>query len=93
MWAGKEGAAGFRNGPRGAALFSAPRGLCGDDNGTLIVADSNNSCIRRIDRDGAQLSAYLMFCHIYPTVAAPGLQHRGRASCADCFGARAEPWN
>jgi hypothetical protein len=53
VWAGKEGAAGFSNGPRGAARFHSPRGLCADANGTLIVADSNNSCVRRIDRDGA----------------------------------------
>jgi len=53
VWAGKEGAAGFQNGPRGAARFRSPRGMCADANGTLIVADSNNSCIRRIDRDGA----------------------------------------
>ena len=55
VWAGKEGVAGFRNGPRGAALFRAPRGLCPDANGTLIVADSNNSCIRRVDKDGLRL--------------------------------------
>jgi sugar lactone lactonase YvrE len=37
-------------------MFNAPRGICADTNGTLVVADSNNSCIRRIDTDGEQRS-------------------------------------
>ena len=33
-------------------MFDTPRGICADTNGTLVVADSNNSCIRRINADG-----------------------------------------
>lgn len=54
VYAGRQGRAGFRNGPRNQALFSAPRGLCADTNGTLIIADSNNSCVRRITTNGEQ---------------------------------------
>ena len=52
MYAGRLGHAGFRDGPRQLALFSAPRGMCADTNRTLIVADSDNACIRRIVANG-----------------------------------------
>ena len=60
VYAGRQGRAGFRNGPRNQALFSAPRGLCADTNGTLVIADSNNSCVRRIDVNGE---------HCFPTMS------------------------
>ncbi len=52
MYSGRLGHAGFRDGPRQRALFSAPRGMCADTNGTLLVADSDNACVRRIAADG-----------------------------------------
>ena len=55
MYAGRQGTAGFRNGPRELSLFSAPRGMCADTNGSLVVADSDNACVRRITANGKQL--------------------------------------
>ena len=65
MYAGRIGHAGFRDGPRQRALFNAPRGMCADTNGTLIVADSNNACIRRIAADGELMShSFLLAPHL-----------------------------
>ncbi len=54
-WAGVDGVAGFRNGDRTAAHFHSPRGMCSDGRGGLVVVDSGNACLRRIDASGAQL--------------------------------------
>jgi len=52
VYAGRLGHAGFRDGHRQRALFSAPRGMCADTNGTLIIADSGNACVRRVSTNG-----------------------------------------
>ena len=52
-WAGVDGVAGFQNGERAAARFHTPRGLCSDGSGNLVVVDSGNACLRRINGSGA----------------------------------------
>ena len=54
-WAGVDGIAGFRNGDRTSAHFHSPRGLCGDGRGNLVVVDSGNACLRRINASGAEI--------------------------------------
>ena len=41
--------AGFRDGKLSESLFNQPRGLCLDGKGNLLVADTCNHCIRKID--------------------------------------------
>ena len=55
VFAGVAGHQGFRNGHRSSALFDQPRGICADANGSLIVSDSRNGCIRRVTDNGADL--------------------------------------
>jgi sugar lactone lactonase YvrE len=43
---------GYLDGPAGQALFKQPRGLAFDRDGTLLVADSGNCALRRIDKAG-----------------------------------------
>ena len=43
---------GFRNGRGDCALFSMPRGLCYHPVDFLVIADSQNACIRRISLEG-----------------------------------------
>ncbi|EFJ50214.1 hypothetical protein VOLCADRAFT_80356 [Volvox carteri f. nagariensis] len=43
------GAAGFRDGVGTAAQFSEPAGLCRGPNGTILIADTNNSAVRILD--------------------------------------------
>ena len=50
--AGSVGNAGFKNGTGTAALFSRPYGLCQQKDGSLLVADQNNNCIRRVTLSG-----------------------------------------
>ena len=40
------GAAGFADGAGAAAKLSEPGGLCAGPNGTVFVADTNNSAVR-----------------------------------------------
>jgi len=47
--AGQEGQRGFRNGHGKQALFSMPTSLCQLPHGFLVVADSANACLRRIN--------------------------------------------
>jgi hypothetical protein len=42
---------GHQDGDRNAALFNEPSGVAVDRNGTVIVADSYNRCIRRVVSD------------------------------------------
>lgn len=42
---------GYLDGPGGQALFNGPRGLAFDRDGNLLVADSGNCALRRIDRN------------------------------------------
>src|SRR5262249_19795385 len=46
------GIAGFNEGPGITALFNHPGGIAIDASGTLFVADTGNSMIRRITLDG-----------------------------------------
>ena len=46
--AGTSGTFGYRDGELRRSLFGFPYGLCVDTRGDLLVADSNNNCIRRI---------------------------------------------
>eukprot|EP00959_Pyramimonas_sp_CCMP1952_P015171 321099-Pyramimonas_sp.AAC.1 len=43
---------GFQNGRGVFAQFSAPEALTLDKDGNMIIADSNNHCIRRVTRQG-----------------------------------------
>lgn len=49
------GAAGFEDGPAASATFSGPEGLACDA-AAIYVADTRNHAIRRIDRDGGQVT-------------------------------------
>ncbi len=51
-FAGTAGANGFANGTGPSATFSAPTGIAVDTVGNIYVADSNNSCIRKITSTG-----------------------------------------
>ena len=46
------GVFGYRDGPRLEAQFNLPRQIIVDTDGALIIADTNNHCIRRIGQDG-----------------------------------------
>jgi sugar lactone lactonase YvrE len=50
--AGKSGVSGHQDGPGDQALFNNPSGIARDGSGTLYVADSASSVIRKITRDG-----------------------------------------
>jgi sugar lactone lactonase YvrE len=53
----RQGEGGFADGESTAARFKQPSGLVLDMSGSLIVADSGNSCIRRVSLvDGAVMS-------------------------------------
>jgi hypothetical protein len=49
-WAGEE--AGYEDGPAWAARFAGPNALAEEPDGSLLVADSRNHCIRRIAPNG-----------------------------------------
>ncbi len=51
--AGQDGVAGFKNGIGTGALFSRPYGLAQQSDGSLLVADQTNNCIRRVTLSGA----------------------------------------
>ena len=51
-FAGGAGIAGFADGAGAAARFNSPRGLATAPDGRILVADSANHVIRRIDVDG-----------------------------------------
>ncbi|CAK0781184.1 hypothetical protein CVIRNUC_005307 [Coccomyxa viridis] len=63
---------GFRNGQGDHALFSMPRGLCYHDMDFLVIADSQNACLRRISLDG-EVSTFAGQCE------SPG-EHDGDSS-------------
>src|ERR1700748_3633224 len=48
-FAGRSGIRGYKDGKRGESLFNKPRGICLDKEGNLLVADSGNHCIRKIN--------------------------------------------
>ncbi|MDA1274304.1 MAG: chitobiase/beta-hexosaminidase C-terminal domain-containing protein [Verrucomicrobia bacterium] len=47
-YAGRPGVAGLENGPLGTALFNSPAALIRDPEGDLLIADSGNNALRRI---------------------------------------------
>ncbi len=51
--AGLAGTAGFQNGNGTGATFSRPYGVTVQSDGSLLVADQNNNCIRRVTLAGA----------------------------------------
>lgn len=51
--AGQSGTAGFTNGQGTAALFSRPYGMALMADGSVLVADQSNNCIRRVTMSGA----------------------------------------
>src|SRR6185503_14260252 len=48
-FAGKSGIRGYKDGKIGESLFNFPRGICLDKEGNLLVVDSGNHCIRKIN--------------------------------------------
>jgi len=52
IFAGKAGVRGSDNGTRQTSTFNVPRGLMHDRDGSLLIADTLNRSIRRIDRAG-----------------------------------------
>ena len=50
--AGSKGVTGHVNGNGSAARFNRPYGLCQTPDGSLIVADANNNCLRRVTLSG-----------------------------------------
>ena len=52
LWAGQEGRPGYADGNGANAKFNAPTGVCVLPNGWLAVADSQNACLRQVDREG-----------------------------------------
>ena len=53
LLAGTEGERGYRDGPGRQALFSSPTAACAlPGAGGLVVADSQNACIRLVDQEG-----------------------------------------
>ena len=52
LYAGVEGIAGWKDGHRLEAEFYSPYQMVVDQDGSLVVADRLNHCIRRISRDG-----------------------------------------
>lgn len=48
VFAGRAGVRGHVNGPGGAALFQAPRGVAWGANDSLYVADTGNNAVRRV---------------------------------------------
>jgi hypothetical protein len=52
VYAGKLGAAGWRDGKKEDAQFNSPRQMILDINNNLVIADQNNHCIRRITPEG-----------------------------------------
>lgn len=52
IFAGKNGEAGWQDGPLSEARFNAPNQLIVAPNGNLYLADRNNHCIRMITLDG-----------------------------------------
>lgn len=50
--AGQDGIAGAEDGIGGAATFDRPYGLTRDVDGSFLVADQNNNCIRRVTLTG-----------------------------------------
>ena len=43
---------GYKDGKRGVALFSEPTGIIVDSDGDLVVRDTRNCAIRKIDKNG-----------------------------------------
>lgn len=54
--AGSAGISGLFDGTAGYALFNLPQGLASDTTGTLYVADTGNSCIRRVNTKGGVIT-------------------------------------
>jgi sugar lactone lactonase YvrE len=56
-YAGRPGEAGLRNGPGAEARFSSPSGLALGPDGSLWVTDDGNRRVRRVDPEGAVVTA------------------------------------
>eukprot|EP01043_Picozoa_sp_COSAG02_P095329 COSAG02_NODE_31704_length_528_cov_1899.069930_1_plen_145_part_01 len=54
--AGAAGQSGHKDGPAHEARFSYPYGVAVAGDGSLLVADNGNHCIRRVSADGRQVS-------------------------------------
>ncbi|KAG6609683.1 NHL repeat-containing protein [Phytophthora cinnamomi] len=56
------GKKGWRDGPALEASFNSPSGVCEHADGTIIVADTGNHCIRQIRREDGNTAAQLIVC-------------------------------
>jgi len=52
VYAGVRGVAGYKDGHRTEAMFNYPYQMIIDTDGSLVIADVYNHCIRRVLRDG-----------------------------------------
>jgi hypothetical protein len=52
LFAGSSGRSGWKDGPRSEAEFNGPSQLIIDEDGSIIMADALNHCIRKITPDG-----------------------------------------
>ncbi|MEQ3550254.1 redoxin domain-containing protein [Pseudonocardia nematodicida] len=77
-----DGVRGFADGPAGGARFSEPQGLLVDDGG-LLVADTVNHAIRRVDLATGTVS----------TVAGTGAQLRERVAPGSSSAELSSPWD
>jgi hypothetical protein len=62
IFAGKVGVRGSDNGTRQQSTFNVPRGLMHDRDGSLLIADTLNRSIRKIDRTGQVTTIVTMRC-------------------------------
>ncbi len=63
IFAGVPGSRGFNNGARRQATFNVPRGIVFDNQGSLLIADTLNRAVRKIDQNGSVSTLHTMSCN------------------------------
>ena len=76
-----DGVPGYRDGPAAQARFNGPIGVAVDSSGRVIVADTYNDRIRRIELDGTV--ATLAAAHVFHTPSGVAVDGAGRVFIAD----------